>query len=158
LTTNAAGSYWSVTASSSLFYLVKQLEFVASGGDALNFVRPATEAGSTAVSRHFVTHRLAIIGAGLAVCFMTLFVALTTMVYATRKLAMESRPYFVEVWLLLQSQLYYTSAYAASASLGLCFFAPFELSIGSDLTRFLVALSRSAGFFLIARELCRRYN
>lgn len=141
--TDASSTCWSVGFSSFVFYLVKQLEFSASGGDPNNFVRPVAHAGDTAARRHLVHHRLAILLACLGVCAAVVLVSFATTVLATRKLASETRPIFVEIWLLLRTGLHYSCAYAIATFVGLALFSPFDLEWGGTPLRFCAALLRA---------------
>ncbi|KAJ8614545.1 hypothetical protein CTAYLR_000855 [Chrysophaeum taylorii] len=156
LATDASATCWSVTASSFVYFTLKQLEFVASGGDSSNFVRPVEHAGDTAARRHLIHHRFAVLSACFGVCLGVVCVSLVTMILATRKLATETRPLFLEVWLLLRSGLYYSCAFAIATFIGLLFFSPFELDWGGKVVRLFAALARAFGLVVLARSIVRR--
>lgn len=156
LATDASASCYSCGASSFVFYLLKQLEFAASGGDPDSFVRPVAHAGSTAARRHLLHHRLAILLACLGICVGIVAVSFGTMLIATRRLATETRPFAIEVWLLLRSGFSYSCAYAVASFTGLLCFSPFDLGFGGEGVRFAAAAARAALFVFLALRLTRK--
>lgn len=156
LATDASGTCFSVSASSFVYFLLKQLEFAASGGNGESFVRPVAHAGDTAARRHLVAHRLPVLFACFGVCCGVVVVSLFAMIFATRRLQFETRPYWVEVWLLLRSQLVYASAYAVASMLGLLLFQTFELATRATMMLFFATVVRAVGLFFISRYAARK--
>lgn len=153
LTTDASSTCWSCGASSFVFNLLKQMEFAASGGDSQSFVRPVAHAGDTSARRHLLHHRLPILLACMGICVGVITLSFATTLAATRRLAKETRPYFVEVWLLLRTGLFYSCAYAVATTTGLLFFSPFDLGWGGERLRLFAVALRALLFWYGARQI-----
>lgn len=153
LTTDASSTCWSCGASSFVFNLLKQMEFAASGGDSENFVRPVAHAGDTSARRHLLHHRVPILLACMGICVGVISISFATTLAATWHLAKETRPYFVEVWLLLRTGLFYSCAYAVATTTGLLFFSPFDLGWGGENLRLFAVALRALVFWYGAQQI-----
>lgn len=129
LLARAMGTAWSVGLYSALAASVKQLEYDALSSDASGLLARCEGAG-------FGCALTGVLSLALAAAAMSVAVtggAVLAMGCASRVLARGNlSPLVVEMMLMVRSNLYYSVAYSWTTTLGLLWFAPYELGPVAD--------------------------
>lgn len=153
LLTNAGDSAFVVTCANLLYYVTKQLEFEGSGES--RFVRDELRgrySGSMRGGRNFAS----VAGICASFCVVSAIAAGGVAIWSAKRLATESDPYRIRLWLLLSTHPHYPAAYAASIAVNIVFFAPLELNAGSPKLRAGLACLQLVLFSWGGRLLCRK--
>lgn len=155
LLTNAGDSAFVVTCANLLYYVTKQLEFEGSGGS--RFVRDELRgrySGSWRGGRNFAS----VAGICASFCVASAIAAGGVAIWSAKRLATETDPYRIRLWLLLSTHPHYPAAYAVSIAVTVVFFAPLELNAGSPKLRAGLACLQLVIFSWGGRLLSRKFS
>lgn len=163
LLTSAATSCWVVTNVSFVYYMLQQLyvevSATVSSDDESDdddderrrdqyFVSTGARAKEGDDFVYFVVVCAGFCSVAVA-CYFAVIIA------ASRRLSTETRPYWADLCLLLQTGSCYPLAYSVVQFLSVLFFAPVEFGIGNGVGVFRLALVEAVIVFFAARQTAR---
>lgn len=145
MVTDTTTMTWAVLNATVIYYVL---------GQASEDLVPPSQGGQLARGQTHFDEKIVLLLLILCATATTIYFTLAS--HALRKLPSETRPYWVEVWLLLSRAPVFPGAYSISILLGLIFFAPYQLGfIRRRILLLAIVLVRAISFWLVARWVSR---